>query len=323
MTTETDPNQEEQTAANVDESATPAESPVADEAASTATAQGGDVADGADGASEEVDLLASDEMTAAEREYQAALRAAKALGLGDEPSADTDDTDQEAGELAARLGLDQPVVAEPETTDTSFFDEPEPEEEPAADEDEPDEDEIALLDPGDGRNWYVLNTYSGHETRVEKNLDRRIKSMDVADKIFRIIVPTEEELEIRGGQRRQVQRKLLPGYVLVEMILDDDTWYVVRNTPGVTGFVGTEHPVPLPAHEVKSILKQMKTGSAEPRIRVGFEIGDSVRVTEGPFDEFMGEVDEINLEKGKVRVLISMFGRETPVELDFIQVEKV
>ena len=120
-----------------------------------------------------------------------------------------------------------------------------------------------------------------------------------------------------------MQRKLLPGYVLVEMILDDDTWYVVRNTPGVTGFVGTEHPVPLPAHEVTSILKQMKTGSTEPRIRVGFEIGDSVRVTEGPFDEFMGEVDEINLEKGKVRVLISMFGRETPVELDFIQVEKV
>ncbi len=307
MTTETDPNQDEQ--ASVDESATPAESPVDD-------------ATPADDAAKPVDLLASDEMTAAEREYQAALRAAKVLGLGGEPSADTDDTDQEASELAARLGLDQPTTAEPETTDTSFFDEPEAE---AEDEnaEPPDEDEIALFDPGDGRNWYVLNTYSGHETRVEKNLDRRIKSMDVADKIFRIIVPTEEELEIRGGQRRQVQRKLLPGYVLVEMILDDDTWYVVRNTPGVTGFVGTEHPVPLPAHEVKSILKQMKTGSAEPRIRVGFEIGDSVRVTEGPFDEFMGEVDEINLEKGKVRVLISMFGRETPVELDFIQVEKV
>ena len=307
MTTETDPNQDEQ--ASVDESATPAESPVDD-------------ATPADDAAKPVDLLASDEMTAAEREYQAALRAAKALGLGEKPSADTDDTDQEAGELAARLGLDQPTTAEPETTDTSFFDEPEAEAE-AEDAEPPDEDEIALFDPGDGRNWYVLNTYSGHETRVEKNLDRRIKSMDVADKIFRIIVPTEEELEIRGGQRRQVQRKLLPGYVLVEMILDDDTWYVVRNTPGVTGFVGTEHPVPLPAHEVKSILKQMKTGSAEPRIRVGFEIGDSVRVTEGPFDEFMGEVDEINLEKGKVRVLISMFGRETPVELDFIQVEKV
>ncbi|MCZ6708517.1 MAG: transcription termination/antitermination protein NusG [Chloroflexi bacterium] len=180
-----------------------------------------------------------------------------------------------------------------------------------------------MADPGDGRAWYVLNTYSGHESRVEKNLDMRIRSMDVADKIFRVVVPTEDEVEIRGGTRRQVQRKLLPGYVLVEMILDDDTWYVVRNTPGVTGFVGTEHPVPLPTREVVDILKQMKKGTAEPRVRVGFEMGDSVRVMEGPFQEFMGEVDEINLDKGKVRVLISMFGRDTPLLLDFIQVEKV
>ena len=332
MTIDTDPNQDEQAAA--DEPATSPDTPVDDAAVSEASTDGDETLsqdnadereaedDGGGGASGSVDLLGRDQMTRAEREYQAALRAAEALGLGAEPTAHaTDETDQEAGELAARLGLDQAAPAEPETPDTSFFDEPEAEEE--TEPDEAEEEDAALFDPGDGRNWYVLNTYSGHETRVEKNLDRRIKSMDVADKIFRIIVPTEEELEIRGGQRRQVQHKLLPGYVLVEMILDDDTWYVVRNTPGVTGFVGTEHPVPLPVHEVKAILKQMKSGSAEPRIRVGFGIGDTVRVMEGPFDEFMGEVDEINLEKGKVRVLISMFGRETPVELDFIQVEKV
>ena len=229
----------------------------------------------------------------------------------------------QAQALVESLGLDQPLPEPEEPEVHSIFDEPEPEEETEDDSAARAEEEELLADPGDGRAWYVLNTYSGHESRVEKNLDMRIRSMDVADKIFRVVVPTEDEVEIRGGTRRQVQRKLLPGYVLVEMILDDDTWYVVRNTPGVTGFVGTEHPVPLPAQEVVDILKQMKTGTAEPRVRVGFEMGDSVRVMEGPFQEFMGEVDEINLDKGKVRVLISMFGRDTPLLLDFIQVEKV
>jgi transcriptional antiterminator NusG len=299
---------------------TPADDAPADDAPADDTTAPGD-------SPQELSALTDETLTAAEREYQAALRAAKSIGLDTTPApADNEEVDEEAGELAARLGFDQPLEVKEEAPVASIFDEPEPEEEEEA---EPKidglnaEDTELLQDPGDGRSWYVLNTYSGHESRVEKNLDMRIKSMDVSDKIFRIIVPTEEELEIRGGQRRQVQRKLLPGYVLVEMILDDDTWYVVRNTPGVTGFVGTEHPVPLPQHEVLTILKQMQTGSAEPRIRVGFEIGDSVRVMEGPFNEFMGEVDEINLDKGKVRVLISMFGRDTPVELDFIQVEKV
>ncbi len=267
-------------------------------------------------------LLDRDQMTAAEREYQAALRAAASLGIDSTPSAE-ENVDTKAGALVESLGLDQPLP-EPEEPDVhSIFDEPEPEEEAEDDSEARAEEEELLADPGDGRAWYVLNTYSGHESRVEKNLDMRIRSMDVADKIFRVVVPTEDEVEIRGGTRRQVQRKLLPGYVLVEMILDDDTWYVVRNTPGVTGFVGTEHPVPLPKREVVDILKQMKTGTAEPRVRVGFEMGDSVRVMEGPFQEFMGEVDEINLDKGKVRVLISMFGRDTPLLLDFIQVEKV
>lgn len=317
MTTESDPISQPETSPTDSGSAPPSDAPTpqpdGDEPA------GSDGQPAADSAAPAVRPFGEDaELTAAEREYQAALRAAQSLGLDVEAPAE-DQPDEEAGRLAARLGLDQPVPAAPQPEATNIFTEAEPE----AEEAPADEDDEFADEPADGRAWYVLSTYSGQESRVQKNLDRRVKSMDVTDKIFRVIVPTEEELEIRGGQRKQVQRKLLPAYVLVEMILDEDTYYVVRGTPGVTGFVGTEHPVPLPREEVRSILKQMKTGAAEPRVRVGFEVGDSVRVMDGPFQEFMGEVDEINLEKGKVRILISMFGRETPVDLEFVQVEKV
>ena len=261
--------------------------------------------------------LGEEQPSAAEREYRAALEAARALGLDTAPAvAAVDLEEQEAARLVSELGLDQPTPAPTETLPT--LDEPESAE---AEEVIDEEEDFLGPEPTDGRAWYVLNTYSGHENRVKENLERRIGSMDVADRIHRVVVPTEEELEIRGGQRRQVQRKLLPGYVLVEMVLDNATWYVVRNTPGVTGFVGSDEPSPLPREEVKSILRQMRV--VEPRVRVGFELGDTVRVTDGPFMDFMAQVDEINLEKGKVRALISMFGRETPVELDFIQVEKV
>ncbi len=256
-------------------------------------------------------------LSATEREYRAALRAIRALGM-DQTGEDKEMQAQaEAQRLAAHLGLDQPPPkTEPLVLPRILAEEPKKAPPAAVEEDD-------LLGPAstDGRAWYVLNTYSGHENRVKDNLERRIKSMDAGDRIFRVVVPTEEELEIRGGQRRQVQRKLLPGYVLVEMILDDSTWYVVRNTPGVTGFVGTDRPVPLPGEEVRNILRQMRV--VEPRVRVGFALRDSIRVTDGPFQDFIGQVDEINLDKGKVRVLISMFGRETPVELDFLQVEKV
>jgi transcriptional antiterminator NusG len=182
--------------------------------------------------------------------------------------------------------------------------------------------------PGDddGRHWYIVQTYSGYENKVQKNLDQRIKHMDMGDKIFEVVIPTEEEIEIREGQRRTVSRKLFPGYVLVQMVMDDDSWYVVRNTPGVTGFAGNtsetdrSRPMPLADDEVARILRQMQT--AAPRVNVGFKVGESVRVTDGPFIDFVGQVDEINLDKGKVRVMVSMFGRETPVELDFLQVEK-
>ena len=173
-----------------------------------------------------------------------------------------------------------------------------------------------------GSRWYVIHTYSGYEDRVKKNLDQRILTMDVKEKIFAVVVPTEDEIEIRDGQRRTVARKVFPGYILVHMEMDDESWYVVRNTPGVTGFVGSgNRPVPLEEEEVKSILRQMEEEA--PRVRIGFTKGQSVRITDGPFAEFIGSVDEIYSDKGKVRVLLSFFGRETPVELDFLQVEKL
>jgi len=171
------------------------------------------------------------------------------------------------------------------------------------------------------RRWYVIHTYSGYEDRVKKNLEHRTESMDVKDRIFQVVVPTEDEVEIREGQRRTVAKKVFPGYILVDMVLDDSSWYVVRNTPGVTGFVGHgTRPVPLEEDEVKRILKQME--AEVPRIRVGYVKGQSVRITDGPFAEFIGTVDEVYADKGKVKVLLSFFGRETPVELDFLQIEK-
>lgn len=173
----------------------------------------------------------------------------------------------------------------------------------------------------DEKRWYVIHTYSGYENRVKTNLEHRIKSMNAEDKIFQVIIPTEDEIEVKEGQRRTVARKVFPGYVLVQMRMTPDSWDVVRNTPGVTGFVGTgSKPVPLEEEEVKNILRQMEAET--PRIKVGFTQGQKVRITDGPFADFVGVVDEINLQKGKVKVLVSFFGRETPVELDFLQVEK-
>jgi transcriptional antiterminator NusG len=177
-------------------------------------------------------------------------------------------------------------------------------------------------DSSDGRRWYVIHTYSGYESKVKMNLEHRIASMGVQDKIFQVVIPTEEEIEIKDGQRRTVQRKVFPGYVLVELVMGDDAWYVVRNTPGVTGFVGSGNkPTPLEDNEVKQILKQMKVEA--PKVKVSFSKGERVKVVDGPFTDFIGIVDEINAEKGKVRVLVSFFGRETPVELDFLQVSRI
>ncbi|MEX2446927.1 MAG: transcription termination/antitermination protein NusG [Dehalococcoidia bacterium] len=179
--------------------------------------------------------------------------------------------------------------------------------------------------PDDGRAWYIVQTYSGYENKVKTSLEQRVKSMDMGDKIFEVIIPTEDEIEIKDGQRKTVSRKLFPGYVFVQMVMTDDSWYVVRNTPAVTGFAGNttderSKPTPLADAEVEKIVKQMT--SAQPRVNVGFTIGESVTVTDGPFSDMIGVVDAIDVDKGRVRVLVSMFGRETPVELDFLQVEK-
>ena len=173
-----------------------------------------------------------------------------------------------------------------------------------------------------GKEWYTIHTYSGYEERVKKNLEQRVKFMDSHDEIAQVVIPTVEEVEIRGGQRRTVANKILPGYILIEMTMTDESWNIVRNTPGVTGFVGSGgKPVALLDDEVEQILKQMR--SETPQVKIGFRQGQSVRVTDGPFADFVGIVDEISTEKGKVKVLLSLFGRETPVELDFLQVEKL
>ncbi|MFC2018497.1 transcription termination/antitermination protein NusG [Chloroflexota bacterium] len=170
--------------------------------------------------------------------------------------------------------------------------------------------------------WYVVHTYSGHEERVKKNLEQRVKVMDIDGDISQVLIPTEDEVEVRSGQRRTVTKKTLPGYVLVEMRMNDHSWDTVRNTPGVTGFVSSGNtPVPLQEEEVAQIMQRMKADV--PRVKVGFRQGESVRVTDGPFIDFIGVVDEISEDKGKVSVLLSLFGRETPVELDLLQLEKL
>ena len=175
--------------------------------------------------------------------------------------------------------------------------------------------------------WYIIHAYSGQEDRVKRNLELRISTMDMKDKIFDVVIPTEDEIEIKDGKRNSVSRRVFPGYILVQMKMDDESWYIVRNTPGVTGFVSAEDesdnrpkPVPLEQREVDSIIKRIQTDT--PRVRVGLEKGQSVRISDGPFVDFMGYVDELYPDRAKLRVLVSFFGRETPVELDFLQVER-
>lgn len=171
--------------------------------------------------------------------------------------------------------------------------------------------------------WYVVHTYSGYENKVKANLERRIESLNMTEKIFKVLVPTEEEVEFKDGKRKSIQRKIYPGYVLVQMIMTDDSWYVVRNTSGVTGFVGPGvKPIPLPDDEIKVILRRM--GMEAPlKVSIDLGIGQTVRVIHGPFKDFHGVIEEVDADREKMRVLISFLGRETPVELDFSQVEKM
>jgi transcriptional antiterminator NusG len=173
----------------------------------------------------------------------------------------------------------------------------------------------------DDRHWYVVHCYSGYENKVRHNLEQRIESMGMKDKIFDVVVPTEEEIEVKEGKRRTVERRVFPGYILVQMIMTEESWYVVRNTPGVTGFVGMgNEPTPLRPEEVAQIIRRMEAEA--PRVKVTYKIDQKVRIIDGPFNDFIGTVDDIDMERAKVRVMVSFFGRETPVELDFLQVEK-
>jgi transcriptional antiterminator NusG len=196
------------------------------------------------------------------------------------------------------------------------------------------EQELAQVPPeespsagGEGQ-WYIIHCYSGMEERVKKNLEQRIASMDVREKVFEVVVPTEEVVEIKEGRRTPKRERLLPGYVLVRLRMDDESWFVVRNTPGVTGFISADEegerrvrPLPLTEKEVAGIFRRMEV--SQPRAKVGFVKGQNVKITDGPFQEFIGVVDEISPDKGKVTVLVSFFGRETPVELDFLQAERI
>lgn len=177
------------------------------------------------------------------------------------------------------------------------------------------------ITPSDGREWYVVHCYSGYENKVKHAILQRIETMGMQDKIFDVVVPTEEEIEVREGKRRTVERRVFPGYILVQMKMDEDSWYVVRNTPGVTGFVGMgNQPTPLRPEEVNQIMRRMEAEA--PKVKVTFKPGQKVRIVDGPFNDFIGTVAEIDMEKAKVRVMVSFFGRDTPVELDFLQVEK-
>ena len=235
------------------------------------------------------------------------------------------DLPEPVDEAVAALPVDDdglPAPSEP-SDEPVAEDESASAEEAVPDGDASADEEDAGEEPSEGgRNWFVIHSYSGYENKVKKNLEHRIESLGMQHKIFEVVVPTEEEIELKDGQRRTVERRIFPGYILVDMLMDEDSWYVVRNTPGVTGFVGSvRKPTPLRERDVDKILKRMRAET--PRVTVSFIPGQKVRVADGPFEDFVGTVDEIFADKGKVRILVSFFGRETPVELDFLQVEKL
>ena len=183
------------------------------------------------------------------------------------------------------------------------------------------DDDALPSDTPEGPAWYVIHCYSGYENKVRHNLEQRIETMGMKDRIFDVVIPTQEEIEVKDGKRRTVERHIFPGYVLVNMLLTEESWYVVRNTPGVTGFVGMgNNPTPLRPEEVSQIIRRMEAEA--PTVKVTYKVGERVRIIDGPFNDFRGVVSEIDMERTKVRVMVSFFGRETPVELDFLQVEK-
>jgi len=268
------------------------------------------------------DLVDTEDEREAEEDEDLLAEAADEIG---EPESEIeivelDDDEQET----AREEAEQVEPEEPEDQEELEEQEEEIEEleleQPEAEAEESEEPEGAE-EPDDGRHWYVVHCYSGYENKVRHNLEQRIDTMGMKNRIFDVVVPTEEEIEVKDGKRRTVERRVFPGYILVQMLMDEDSWYVVRNTPGVTGFVGMgNEPTPLRPEEVSQIVKRMEAEA--PRIKVTYKTGQKVRIIDGPFNDFIGTVSDIDMERAKVRVMVSFFGRETPVELDFLQVEK-
>jgi transcriptional antiterminator NusG len=260
-------------------------------------------------AEEQGELVETQDSVEPETELE---EAAEEVGVTEEESNQVEEAEDD---LAEALSTAEAIAAEAMEAQATAEDEtPEPEAEA-----EPEEavEEVPL----DDRKWYVIHCYSGYENKVRHNLEQRIETMGMKSKIFDVVVPTEEEIEVKDGKRRTVERRVFPGYILVQMLMDEDSWYVVRNTPGVTGFVGMgNEPTPLRPEEVSSIVKRMEAEA--PRIKVTYKQGQKVRIIDGPFNDFIGTVSEIDMERAKVRVMVSFFGRETPVELDFLQVEK-
>ncbi len=239
--------------------------------------------------------------------------------LQNDSSVDSVSPDPDAQDLSdATEPVDAPAEEDtaPESTDLS-----EASNVPVAQKDSVASDDSSQLDAPEGPAWYVIHCYSGYENKVRHNLEQRIETMGMKDKIFDVVIPTQEEIEVKDGKRRTVERHIFPGYVLVNMLLSEESWYVVRNTPGVTGFVGMgNNPTPLRPEEVSQIIKRMEADA--PTVKVTYKVGERVRIIDGPFNDFRGIVSEIDMERTKVRVMVSFFGRETPVELDFLQVEK-
>ncbi|MFN2112798.1 MAG: transcription termination/antitermination protein NusG [Anaerolineales bacterium] len=262
-----------------------------------------------------------EEASAAEDEVEAAAEESEAV----DPVVDEE-------ELAVEEELEDAPEAELEAPEAEVeVEEEEEEEEEDEEEDDLEDDRYltsttalrAASEPvkDDGRAWYVIHCYSGNEDKVRHNIMQRIESMSMDNLIFDVVVPTEDEVNIKNGERQTVEKKVFPGYILVNMILTEESWYMVRNTPGVTGFVGMGNdPTPLQPEEVARILKRMESES--PRINVTFRPGERVRIVDGPFEDFYGKVSEIDMERATVRVMVNFFGRETPVELDFLQVEE-
>jgi len=271
----------------------------------------------------EIAMVASDEVS---NEVEVSVDVSGELPDGDTVEVTEEILEEVAGEVTEELldGVMEDAVEDTiEQEIEAISEEPADESDVSLslDEDEKTAVEVKTL-PDDGRAWYVVHCYSGYENKVRHSIEQRIETMGMQSQIFDVVVPTEEEIEIKDGKRRTVERRVFPGYILVQLIMDEDSWYVVRNTPGVTGFVGMgNEPTPLREDEVAKIMNRMEAEA--PKVKFNFQPGEKVRIRTGPFADFIGTVDEIDIERAKVRVLVSFFGRETPVELDFLHVENI